>query len=192
MGLNKFIKSYTSSLSRLLEEIDIEIVTKIVERFEQTIQEKSTIYMIGNGGSAATASHWSNDFSIGLKRRGIINYDVKSLVDNVPICTAIANDLGYENIFLAQLEDILKPEDVIFAISCSGNSPNIINAAEYAKEIGATVISLTGFSGGKLKGLSDINFHVQTDDGEYGLVEDAHMVLNHIIYSYYIQKNKDD
>ena len=191
MKLNKFIKSYTSNLSRVLEEIDIESVTKIVEKFEQTVQEKSTIYMIGNGGSAATASHWSNDFTIGLKRRGIINCDVKSLVDNVPICTAIANDIGYENIFLAQLEDFLKPEDVVFAISSSGNSPNIINAAEYAKEVGATVIGLTGFSGGKLKELSDINFHVQTDDGEYGLVEDAHMILNHIIYSYYIQKNKD-
>lgn len=192
MRLNRFIQSYTNNLSRLLEEIDIEVVSKIIEEFEQTIQDKSTIYMIGNGGSAATASHWSNDFSIGLGRRGIINFDVKSLADNSPVCTAIANDIGYENIFLTQLDGHLKPTDILFAISCSGNSPNLIYAAEYAKRIGATVIGLTGFSGGKLKEMADINLHVETPDGEYGLVEDVHMILNHIIYSYYIQKNKDD
>lgn len=191
MRLNKFITSYTNNLSSLLEEIDIDIVTKIVESFEQTIQDKSTIYMLGNGGSAATASHWENDFSIGLGRRGIINFNVKSLADNSPVCTAIANDIGYENIFLEQLNGYLKPTDIVFCISCSGNSPNIIYAAEHAKKVGATVIGLTGFSGGKLKELADINLHVQTPDGEYGLVEDVHMILNHIIYSYYIQKNKD-
>ncbi|ELB3527111.1 SIS domain-containing protein, partial [Campylobacter coli] len=120
--------------------------------------------------------------------RNIISIDIKSLADNTPLCTAIANDIGYENIFKLQLQDVLTKDDVLFAISCSGTSPNIINAVKYAKEVGAMVIGATGFDGGDLLKLSDIKFHVQTQKGEYGLVEDVHMILDHIIYSYYMQK----
>ncbi len=88
------------------------------------------------------------------------------------------------------MQDHIRPEDVIIAISCSGNSPNIIKAVEYAKEQGDTVIGLTGFDGGRLKDLSDINLHIDTPKNEYGLVEDAHMILNHIIYSYYTQSEQ--
>lgn len=190
MEIKEFTKDYVKRLSALLEEIDGDVVESIVKTFEKTIETKGTVYMIGNGGSAATASHWANDFAIGLKRRGIISIDVRSLADNTPVCTAIANDIGYENIFKAQLEGILRPQDVVFAISCSGTSPNIVNAVKYAKEIGATVIGSTGFGGGDLKEIADIKFHVDTPKGEYGLVEDVHMILDHIIYSYYIAKGK--
>ncbi|MDC0933906.1 SIS domain-containing protein, partial [Arcobacteraceae bacterium] len=97
-----------------------------------------------------------------------------------------ANDIGYENIFYAQLKRKIKKNDVLIAISCSGNSENIIKAVDYAKEQEAVIVGLTGFDGGKLKKLSNISFHVPTSKGEYGLVEDAHMILDHIIYSYYI------
>lgn len=189
MEIKSFTKHYIKQLSNLLNEINLNSVEKIMETFEQAQKEKSTIYMLGNGGSAATASHWANDFAIGLKRRGIISLDIRSLADNTPVCTAIANDTGYENIFKAQLEDRLKPNDVVFAISCSGDSPNIVNAVQYAKTIGSVIIGATGFSGGALKELSDIQFHVATSKGEYGLVEDVHMILDHILYSYYIQKS---
>jgi D-sedoheptulose 7-phosphate isomerase len=190
MDIKRFVKHYTKSLSDLLESIDENIIHDIVDTFEQTVKDKSRIYMIGNGGSAATAAHYANDFAIGLKRREIITFDMVSLADNAAVCTAIANDVGYENIFYMQLKDILRPEDVVFAISCSGNSPNIVKAVEYAKTIGAKVIGCSGFSGGKLYEMSDIRFHIETASGEYGLVEDIHMILDHVIYSYYIQRDK--
>lgn len=187
-NIKDFTKEYIFKLNQLLDKIDENIVADIVHLFEQVSKNKKTIYIIGNGGSAATASHWANDFSAGLKRRNIISIDIKSLADNTPLCTAIANDIGYENIFKLQLQDVLTKDDVLFAISCSGTSPNIINAVKYAKEVGAMVIGATGFDGGDLLKLSDIKFHVQTQKGEYGLVEDVHMILDHIIYSYYMQK----
>ncbi|MDO9303899.1 MAG: SIS domain-containing protein [Sulfuricurvum sp.] len=181
---------YINNLIELLQKIDYEIVDQIIKILEEAAHKQSSIYIIGNGGSAATASHMVNDLGAGLRRRGLINLDITSLADNVPVITAIANDIGYENIFYMQLEGLLKPEDLIIAISCSGNSPNVVKAVEYAKNIGSTIIGITGFDGGDLKKLSDVNFHIEAPKGEYGLVEDMHMILDHMIYSYYINKGK--
>ncbi|MDP3588490.1 MAG: SIS domain-containing protein [Sulfuricurvum sp.] len=181
---------YINNLIQLLQNIDYEIVDQIIKILEEAAHKQSSIYIIGNGGSSATASHMVNDLGAGLRRRGLINLDITSLADNVPVITAIANDIGYENIFYMQLEGLLKPEDLIIAISCSGNSPNIVKAVEYAKNIGSTIIGITGFDGGDLKKLSDVNFHIEAPKGEYGLVEDMHMILDHMIYSYYINKGK--
>ncbi len=191
LKINNFIDKYTYSLTALLKNIDYQVVEQIINEFEQTIKNKSKIYIIGNGGSAATASHMVNDLGVGLRRREIRNFNVISLADNTPVCTAIANDIGYDNIFYMQLKGLIQKDDVVIAISCSGNSANIINAVEYAKEEGSTIIGLTGFDGGKLKELSDINFHIDTQKNEYGLVEDMHMILDHIIYSYYIEQSKN-
>ncbi len=182
-----FFKGYKQRLVALINNIDDIILEDIIQAMERTIELKSKIYIIGNGGSSATASHMTNDFGVGLRRRQIRNFDVWSLADNSPVITAAANDMGYDQIFKAQLEGLLKVDDVIIAISCSGNSPNIIHAVEYAKQVGSIVIGLTGFKGGKLKALSDINFHVNSKDEEYGLVEDLHMILDHIIYTYFIE-----
>ena len=192
MDMSKFTASYITKLIHLLQNIDVKQICDIQQVIEESIQRGSKIYIIGNGGSAATASHMVNDLGAGLRRRKIINFDVISLADNVAVTTAIANDIGYENIFYMQLEGLLKPEDLIIAISCSGNSPNILKAVEYAQKIGSTIIGITGFDGGNLKNLSDINFHVDAPKGEYGLVEDMHMILDHIIYSYYIHKGTQD
>lgn len=185
-----FVEYYKSKLTELIGKIDGNVIEQIVAAFEETSQKRSRIYVIGNGGSSSTASHWANDFAIGLKRRGIAVFDMVSLGDNSAVTTAIANDIGYENIFYEQLRGILTADDVLLAISCSGNSPNIMKAVKYAKEVGATVIGCSGFDGGELKADSDIIFHVGTPNGEYGLVEDVHMILDHIIYSYYIRKGK--
>jgi D-sedoheptulose 7-phosphate isomerase len=187
--MKNFLESYVTRLKSLLDELDYGNIIKIIESLEKTLENKSKIYIMGNGGSAATASHMVNDLGAGLRRRKIINFDVVSLADNVAVTTAIANDIGYENIFYMQLEGLLKPEDLIIAISCSGNSPNIVKAVEYAKEMGSTIIGITGFDGGELKSLSDISFHIDAPKGEYGLVEDMHMILDHIIYSYYIHES---
>ncbi|MCD4756724.1 MAG: SIS domain-containing protein [Arcobacteraceae bacterium] len=181
---------YTKNLKDMLDNINYDDIDKIIQRLEKTIVDNAKIYIVGNGGSSATASHMANDLGVGLRRRGIINFNIVSLGDNSAVTSAIANDIGFENIFYMQLEGILKPEDVVIAISCSGNSPNITKTVNYAKNIGSTVIGITGFSGGELKKLSDINFHVETGAGNYGLVEDMHMILDHMIYSYYIDKRQ--
>lgn len=188
MKIKEFTKDYIKNLQTMLSSVDETVVEQIVEQLEKVSKTKSRFYVIGNGGSSATASHWANDLSIGLKRRDIISIDVVSLGDNHSVTSAIANDIGFENIFYMQLKDVLKPDDVVLAISCSGNSPNIVKAIDYAKEVGSTVIGVSGFDGGKLKEISDIKFHIDAPKGEYGLVEDIHMILDHIIYSYYIQK----
>jgi len=184
--LKEFIKHYISNLQKVLAEIDLTVISEIINMLELVHKKHSKIYIIGNGGSAATASHMANDLSVGLKLREIRNFNVESLSDNSSICTAIANDIGYENIFYAQLKNKLTKDDLLIAISCSGNSENIIKAVEYAKEIGTSIVGMTGFEGGKLKEIADIPFHINTNKGEYGLVEDVHMVLDHIIYSYYV------
>jgi D-sedoheptulose 7-phosphate isomerase len=185
MTKQEVIKKYIERLRFLLSELDVEIISSIIEAME-TLHGNGKIYIIGNGGSAATASHMANDLSGGLKLRDIRNFDVESLSDNSSVCTAIANDIGYENIFYAQIRAKITSNDMLIAISCSGNSDNIIKAVEYAKDQNAIVVGLTGFSGGKLKPLSNISFHIDSENGEYGLVEDLHMILDHIIYTYYI------
>jgi len=185
LDFNSFTKKYINDLHDLMKTINIDEFEKMKCHIKNQDNSTSRIYIIGNGGSASTASHMANDLGTGLKRRDILSLDVLSLCDNTSISTALANDIGYENIFYMQLKDILKPEDTIIAISCSGNSPNIIKAVEYAKEVGSTIISLTGFSGGKLKNDSDINIHFETSSKDYGLVEDAHMIINHSLFSYF-------
>ena len=184
--MEKFITEYVGQLVELLNNIDKKVIEDIVIALDSTIENNSKIYIIGNGGSSSTASHMSNDLGVGLKLRDIRNFNVESLGDNSAVCTAIANDTGYENVFYTQIKNKIAKNDILISISCSGNSQNIIKATKYAKEIGSVVIGVTGFDGGELKQLSDINFHIQTNKGEYGPVEDIHMILDHIIFSYYI------
>jgi len=181
MDFKNFTQNYIQELNNLLLNLDLDEFNKFYDLIKNC---KNKIYIIGNGGSASTASHMANDLSIGLKRRDKLTLHAISLTDNVAINSAISNDIGYENIFYMQLKDILQPEDTLIAISCSGNSPNIIKAVNYAKEINSTVIGLSGFDGGALKELSDIKLHINSNNGDYGLVEDAHMIINHILFSY--------
>lgn len=188
MQFKLFISEYIDHLHRILSSLDKNELVKL-EQLLCTLSGEQRVYIIGNGGSAATASHMVNDFGIGLKRRGKLNISAIALADNLASCTAIANDTGYDNIFYLQLKNVLNPQDVVIAISCSGTSPNIIKAVRYAKEIGATVVGFSGFDGGELTRLSDIVLHAQTNPGEYGLVEDVHMVINHMLYSWFVQKD---
>lgn len=141
------------------------------------------VFFLGNGGSAATASHFVNDLSVGT-RCSTRPFRTLSLSDNVAVITAIANDHGYEDVFVRQLQFLCKPEDVVVAISASGNSPNVLSAVRWANAHGALTIGLTGFDGGQLRTLVRLNVHVPTQVGEYGPVEDAHMALDHLVTSY--------
>ena len=188
MKIKPFVTDYLTRLKYILDDIDAEVVSDIIDELELTLVNKSRIYIIGNGGSSATASHMVNDLGAGLRRRDIVNFDVMSLGDNSPVVSAIANDIGYENIFFMQMKGLINPNDIVIAISCSGDSPNIVKAVDYAKDLGCKIIGITGFDGGYLKVISDISFHINAPKNEYGLVEDVHMILDHIIYSYYIQR----
>ena len=188
MKIKPFVKNYVTRLKLILDDIDENAVSEIIDTLEETVANNSRIYIIGNGGSSATASHMANDLGVGLRRRNIVNFDVVSLADNSPVITAVANDIGYENIFHMQMKGVINPTDVVIAISCSGDSPNITKAIDYAQTVGCKIIGFSGFNGGHLKKVSDISFHVNAPKNEYGLVEDVHMILDHIIYSYYIQK----
>jgi len=192
MSVESFSYSYLNKLKQLIDQFDVEAVKDIINIIAKTAESSSRIYVIGNGGSSATASHMVNDLGTGLRRRDVINLDIISLADNTPVGTAIANDIGYENIFYMQLKGLIKKDDVLIALSCSGNSPNIIKAVKYAKTIGSTIVGCTGFNGGALLKLADISFHVNTPEGEYGLVEDMHVILDHLVHSYFLSWQKED
>jgi D-sedoheptulose 7-phosphate isomerase len=189
--MKSFVKSYFNRMQETIAKIDPENIVEIIDALEACHDRSGKIYVIGNGGSAATSSHMANDLAVGLKLRKIRNFDVESLSDNVSVCTAIANDTGYENIFYTQLHQRIREKDVLIAISCSGDSPNIVKAVKYANQVGSKVIGLTGFDGGFLKDNCSAGLHVETDKGEYGIVEDIHMMLDHVIFSYYLSLKQE-
>jgi D-sedoheptulose 7-phosphate isomerase len=191
MNLKEFTKNYIDRLNKLLNSLDINEIEKLKDVIVSASKNKSRVYILGNGGSASTASHMANDLRAGLGRRDILIVDAVSLTDNVAVNSALSNDIGYENAFYMQLKGILKKEDVVIAISCSGNSSNIVNAIEYANEVGSTIVGFSGFDGGKLKEISDVKIDVATPKGEYGLVEDIHLIINHIVFEYF-QKEFDE
>lgn len=170
---------YLSSLNQLLLEIDAEKCDHIAEVLYQACVDGRSIYVCGNGGSASTASHMACDISKNVSAPGIQRPKVVSLADNLAHFSAIANDLDYSMVFVEQLKNLMRHGDILIAISASGNSPNVVKAAKYARELDCDVITLTGFTGGELRGLSTAAFHV--DCTEYGPVEDLHLVFNHIM-----------
>ena len=178
-----FADKYLEYLSEVLAKIDRSEVSKFVEVLLSARQRGAAIYFIGNGGSAATASHFANDIAIGT-RSFEKPFRVISLCDNQAVITAIGNDNGYENIFYEQLDVLLREGDVVVAISASGNSPNVIKGLECAKGKGATTVGLTAFDGGKLREMADHSVHIPTLKGEYGPAEDGHMIIDHMVGNY--------
>jgi D-sedoheptulose 7-phosphate isomerase len=186
-----FIENYLESMRSFIAKIDAQDIVNIILALENCHSKQGKIFIIGNGGSAATSSHMANDLSVGLKLRKIRNFDVESLADNVSVCTAIANDTGYENIFYTQLHQRIREKDILIAISCSGDSPNIVKAVKYANQVGSQIIGLTGFDGGYLKDNCNFGLHVATEKGAYGIVEDIHMMLDHVVFSYYLSLQQE-
>ena len=179
----EYARNYLSYLSELLMKLDHNQIEKVINLLLEARQNGKMIFFIGNGGSAATASHFANDLAIGT-RTNSSPFRVMSLTDNNAVMTAIANDYGYEYVFVKQLEALFSKGDLLIAISASGNSPNLLEAVKYVKKHDGVVIGLTGFDGGELKEISDYVIHVNTSKGEYGPVEDIHMIFDHIIGTY--------
>jgi D-sedoheptulose 7-phosphate isomerase len=175
------ISEYFSTGGKLLTQIPNEEVMTLAIAINQARKTGGTVYLAGNGGSASTASHFATDIGIGSLNRANPVRSL-SLCDNTAAITAIANDMGYSLIFAQQLKLLGKQGDLLIVISASGNSDNLIKAVEVASELGMESHSLTGFDGGKLKQLTlGQNIHVETPKGAYGLVEDAHLAICHVI-----------
>jgi D-sedoheptulose 7-phosphate isomerase len=189
---SEFAKDYLTDLKNVLDRLPLAKLDKIVAAIESAHAAGRQIFVIGNGGSAATASHIMNDLNKGtLGHKGDATwkrFKVIALTDNVSLMTAWANDTNFNTVFSEPLKNLANRGDVLIAISASGNSPNIIAAVEVAKQLGLTVLGLGGFTGGKLAQRADVCFVVPSSG--YGPVEDVHMILDHILTGYLYEKLK--
>ncbi len=172
---------YLEELSALLRQVDLNGLTRIAERLRVARDGGATVFVAGNGGSAATASHLVNDLCKATKRSGRPALRAMSLPDNVSWLTALANDEGYARVFAGQLENLASPGDVLLVLSASGNSPNLLCAVELAASRGMTTIGLLGFDGGLLKDKLSECLWIPTAKGAYGLAEDAQSAVCHAL-----------
>jgi len=179
--IESMIAEYFAEECKVLAGISAEEVGNLARQIEAIRVANATVFVAGNGGSASTASHFATDIGVGSLRRAN-PVRVVSLCDNSAVITALANDVSYATVFEQQLRLLGRPNDLVILISASGNSENLVKLYECAQELGVKSFSITGFSGGKLKELtSGSNIHVQTRDGAYGMVEDIHLAICHVI-----------
>ena len=183
-----FSKAYADYLITLIGQLDHSKIADCIGILEEARQKDNTIFVIGNGGSASTASHIGNDFGLAVLKKtnksSNKSYRALALTDNLSVISAIGNDSTYNNIFVDQLKVHFRKGDKLIVISASGNSPNLVVASEWFKEQGGTVIGWLGFDGGKLKDIVDLPIVVTSPKGEYAPVEDLHLVINHIIVTW--------
>jgi D-sedoheptulose 7-phosphate isomerase len=173
------IDGYLQATQRVLSETPTESIAMTVYRLFVAWEQKKQVFVLGNGGSASTASHMGNDLSKATIVPGMPRLKVISIADNVALMTAWANDSSYETIFKEQLANLLEPGDVVIGITASGNSPNVLRAMEFANENGAVTIAWTGRSGGRVKDMVDCCVHAQTED--VGMIESIHLVIDHLV-----------
>lgn len=179
-------RDYRAELERYLDrEVDVirnlnlDSINTVMNVLEEARLGGKKIFICGNGGSAATASHFCGDFNKGVSEKMEVKYNFECLNDNVPTMMAVGNDIGYEEIFRFPLRNKMKKDDIFIGISGSGNSRNVVNAMEYAKEIGGTTIAIVGYSGGRMKEMADYSIHVNIDDMQ--ISEDIHMIMDHLM-----------
>lgn len=177
----KSIDIYFETLKQTIDRLDRKSIKALIELLLKTRENGNNIYIMGNGGSAATASHFTCDFNKGLSYKRDIRFKMICLNDNTATMLAYSNDVGYENVFVEQLKNFLKKDDVVIGISGSGNSKNILKAIEYANIQGAKTVGITGFDGGKLKNMVDVSIHADINNMQ--VAEDVHMMICHMLYS---------
>lgn len=180
--LNAFVGDYYQRFSEALLAFDKETIPDVLAVFDQVREAGGTLWIAGNGGSAGIANHIVCDCSKGTYVEGHAPFRTVSLAANVPIQTALGNDVSYDAIFSEQLKYYLTDKDALLVVSSSGNSPNVVNACAYANEKGVPTIAFVGFKGGKLKEIARHVVHVDVDN--YGIVEDIHMSLIHVLTQY--------
>ena len=186
--LSTFLELYKSDILKTVENVDLGKVGQAVEILANARDEARHIFVCGNGGSASTASHFCCDMVKGASYNRDLRFRIMALTDSLPTLTAYSNDVGYECVFVEQLKNFAQPGDVVMAISGSGNSPNVLRAVEYGNSIGCRTIALTGRDGGQLAPLAQVNIHVPNP--HMGRIEDAHMIVTHMICYYFMDAAK--
>lgn len=177
--MNDWIANYLRAQKAALDSISVNAVVRLIETLRRALLEDRQIFVFGNGGSAANASHFATDLGKGASDKLGRRFRVLSLNDNVSWLSALANDYAYEDVFVRQLENYARPGDVVLALSVSGNSPNVVKAVEWAKQHGLQTLALVGAKRGALAEVADLVLAV--DSGHYGRVEDAHMGICHML-----------
>lgn len=177
--MSGYIRGYVAELQRVLDYLPVELINQVIYLLQDARMNRRRIFVMGNGGSASTASHFAADLGKNTRREGWPDFKILALTDNMAAFSAYANDEGYESVFRQQLAAFIEPGDVVIGISTSGNSRNVLKAIELANDVGATTIGLTGFDGGLLGRIVDVHLHVQSNIVEQ--VEDVHLVLEHMI-----------
>lgn len=191
MDFKKAIKEYYEREIRVINNLNLDELNEAMNAIYKTYKNGGTIYVCGNGGSASTASHMQNDFNKGISEYTDLKFNFYCLNDNVSTMMAVANDIGYEEIFRFQLLNKITEKDLLIGISGSGNSKNVLNAATYAHEKGAKVLGMTGYTGGKLKDMADYIMHV--DEMDMQIAEDIHMTFDHMmmkVFYNFLTKNE--
>jgi len=177
MDYKEKIAGYLNKLKSTIDKIPVEDINTLMNILVQSKEQGSTIFIMGNGGSSATASHFVCDFNKGLPWSKEGKFKFLCLNDNIPSLMAYANDISFDEIFIQQLKTYFQQGDVVIGISGSGNSMNVVNALEYANSNGGVTVGLTGFNGGKVKNIAKYNVNIPIDDMQ--ITEDLHMVLDH-------------
>jgi D-sedoheptulose 7-phosphate isomerase len=172
---------YFSVVESTLRELPFVMIDRVADALWRAYAENRTIFVFGNGGSAALASHCACDLGKGTAVNGNRRFRILALTDNVPLMTAWANDASYEDVFAEQLAALVHENDIALAISASGNSPNVLKALQVAKDAGAFTIGLTGFQGGRMKAICDLCVIVPSDNMQ--VIEDLHVSVNHAVFS---------
>lgn len=188
-SIASYQQEYADALGAAIRGVSSEAIELTCQKIQEASNNNGRIYVAGNGGSAAIAEHLCCDWTKGTHSEGHSTIACQSLTSNVALYSAIANDFGFEQVFDRQLQFFGKAGDVLIAISSSGNSQNILNAVDQARELGMFVAGFSGFSGGKLASNCDASIHVATNN--YGIVEDAHQAVMHII-AQFIASQRDN
>ena len=189
-NMNDTIDSYLSRLRGTIDSLPADKLTRLGEMLFRAYDSEKQVFTLGNGGSASTASHIAADLAKNTIGPNMRRFRIASLNDNTAILTALANDLGYQNVFSEQLQNLIRPGDLLIAVSASGNSPNVIKAIRYAQSKSAEVVGLLGFDGGAAARLADLAIVVDSKD--YGVVEDTHLIINHILVEYFRKRLAED
>jgi D-sedoheptulose 7-phosphate isomerase len=182
----EYLEAYRHTLIEAWESVDLEAAGRAAAMLATAIDERRTVFACGNGGSAAIANHLANDCLKGVQTDTPLRPRVVSLSATIELITAIANDIAYEEVFAYQLRSLAQPRDVLITISASGNSENIVRAVRWARTNQVCTIAFTGFEGGRSADLADVNLHVRA--ANYGVVEDIHQSLMHILSQYLRQQ----
>jgi D-sedoheptulose 7-phosphate isomerase len=184
------IQKYLLEFQSVIGQTPMDQIERVIHLLYKTWKQSGKIFILGNGGSASTATHMANDLAKATIVAGKPRVKAIALTDCISLITAWANDSSYESIFKEQLENLLDKGDLVLGISASGNSPNVLRAMEFARKMEATTIGWTGLSGGKLRSMVDHCLQSPTDD--VGMIEGAHMVIEHLVANQLFELIRDD